>query len=320
VAPLVSIVTPSLNQGAFLEETMVSVLEQDYPNLEYVVVDGASTDGSVDVIRRYADRLAWWASEPDRGQAHALNKGFARAGGEYLTWLCSDDTLLPGAVSRLVTALESSPRAVLAYGDAVYTDARSERKHAARSGPWDPVAMVRHAQVPNQQPATLYTRRGWEEAGPLDEEAWYYLDLQFTIRLAGAGDGMHVSEPLATYRIHPAGKSTGRPARKAEDALRCAERFMTTDLVPGALRPYTREGRASLYRIAGDNFYAALELGRARRAYFKAREPARLAKSMLPRPVVRRLRARRLERAARARGPRAAGLRSRDAGQGRPDR
>jgi hypothetical protein len=161
--------------------------------------------------------------------------------------------------------------------------------------------MVRHAQVPNQQPASLYTRRGWEAAGPLDEDAWYYLDLQFTIRLAGVGEGVHVSEPVATYRIHPAGKSTGQPLRKAEDALRCADRFVASDLVPEALRPHTRAGRASLYRIAGDNFYAALELGRARRAYVRAAavdpgslQPARVAKSLLPRPLVRRLRARRV--------------------------
>jgi GT2 family glycosyltransferase len=294
VAPLVSIVTPSLNQGAFLEEAIVSVLEQDYPSLEYLVIDGGSSDGSVEVIRRYADRFAWWTSEPDRGQAAALNDGFARAQGEYLGWLCSDDTLLPGAVARLVEALESDPGAVLAYGDVVYTDARSDRKHAARSGPWDPVAMVRYAQVPNQQPATLYTRRGWEAAGPLDEDAWYYLDLQLTIRLAGVGHGVHVEQPLATYRIHSGGKSTGQPIRKAEDAVRCAERFMTSNFVPEPLRPHTPAGEASLYRIAGDNYYAALELRPARRAYLKAREPARLAKAVLPRSFVRRLRARRL--------------------------
>jgi glycosyltransferase involved in cell wall biosynthesis len=317
VAPLVSIVTPSLNQGAFLEEAIVSVLEQDYPNLEYLVVDGGSTDGSVELIRRYAERLAWWTSEPDGGQAAALNKGFARARGDYLGWLCSDDTLLPGAVSRLVQALETDGGAVLAYGDAVYTDVRSERKDAARSGPWDPAAMVRHAQVPNQQPATIYTRRGWEAAGPLDEDAWYYLDLQLAIRLAAAGHGVHLNEPLATYRIHPEGKSTGEPVRKADDALRCAERFMTSDLVPEALRPYAREGRASLYRIAGDNYYAALELGPARRAYFKAIEPVRLAKAWLPPLVVRQLRARRVERAARARDPRPGGPRLRDAGRDR---
>jgi glycosyltransferase involved in cell wall biosynthesis len=307
--PLVSIVTPSFNQAAFLEETLASVLEQDYPNLEYLVVDGGSTDGSVEIIRRYADRLAWWASEPDRGQAHALNRAFGRTNGEYVGWLCSDDTLLAGAISRLVAELERDPRLVLAYGDAVYTDERSERKDRALSGAWVPEQMVRTAQVPNQQPATLYTRRGWELAGPLDEDAWYYLDFQFTVRLAGVGGGAHVPGTLATYRIHAGGKSTGQPVRKAQDAIRCADRFMTSDLVPDALRPYAREGRAALYRRAGESFYAALELGAARRCYARsvtlaprlvsARSLLTAGKSWLPRPLVRRLRARRVARLRR---------------------
>ena len=297
--------TPSFNQGRYLEEAMRSVLEQDYEPLEYLVVDGGSTDGSVEAIRRYEDRLAWWTSEPDRGQADALNKGFARARGAYLGWLCSDDTLLPRAISRLVEALAADPDAVLAYGDAVYADEQSQQKDPAPSGEWDAPRMVRDAQVPNQQPATLYTRRGFELAGPLDEEAWYYLDFQLTVRLAGAGRGIHVPEPLATYRIHPEGKSTGQPARKAADAVRCAERFMTSADVPEELRPFARKGRASLYRIAGANYYAALELNRARAAYVRAAalDPRRLplgsaGKSFLPRPLVRRLRAHRVSRLA----------------------
>lgn len=299
--PLVSIITPSLNQAAFLEETIASVLAQDYPNLEYLVVDGGSTDGSAEIVRRHAGRLAWWTSEPDRGQAHALNKAFERTRGSYVGWLCSDDTLLPSAISRLVAELERDPGLVLAYGDAVYTDEHSERKDPAPSGSWEPDQMVRTAQVPNQQPATLYTRWGWERAGPLHEDAWYYLDFEFTVRLARLGNGLHVPETLATYRIHRAGKSTGDPVRKAEDAIRCADRFMTSDQVPEELRRFAREGRASLYRIAGANYYAALELGRARRAYLRAAALApravslrRVGKSFLPRPVVRRLRARRV--------------------------
>jgi glycosyltransferase involved in cell wall biosynthesis len=300
-APLVSIVTPSFNQGAFLEETMLSVLDQDYPSIEYVVVDGGSTDGSAEIVRRYADRLAWWTSEPDRGQADALNKGFAHTRGEYVGWLCSDDTLLPGAISRLVAALEDDKSLVIAYGDAVYTDATSTRKDTALSGEWDPVRMVREAQVRNQQPASLYTRRGWAEAGPLDEDAWYYLDFQFTVRLAGLGGGVRVPEPLATYRIHAGGKSTGDPRRKAYDAVRCAEQFMTSDLVPPELRPFAREGRAALWRIAAENYYAGLDLQQSRRAYLRAARlapravsPAIAAKSFLPKPVVRKLRARRV--------------------------
>src|SRR5919201_5669401 len=122
--PLVSIVTPSYNQAEFLEETIRSVLDQDYEPIEYAVVDGGSTDGSDEIIRRYEDRLAWWTSEPDGGQPQGLNKGFARSTGELMGFLNSDDTLLPGAVSRLLGELERNPRALAAYGDAVYVDER----------------------------------------------------------------------------------------------------------------------------------------------------------------------------------------------------
>ncbi|MDX6478291.1 MAG: hypothetical protein QOG29_878 [Gaiellaceae bacterium] len=293
--PLVSIVTPSFDQGAFLEETIRSVLGQDYEPIEYIVVDGGSTDGSVDIIRRYQDRLAWWISEPDRGQADALNKGFARAQGKYLGWLCSDDTLFPSAVSRLVEALENAPDAALAYGNARYTDGASTLHDEALSGPWDPERMVRTAQVPNQQPATLYARRAYEAAGPLDEDAWYYLDYQLTVRLAGIGRGVHVPEALATYRIHPAGKSTGQPVPKAVDAIRCADEFMTSASVPSELRPYTREGRATFYRRAGDLYAEAGLLWPARRCYARAALLAprvlsrRTIKNALPPRLARRL-------------------------------
>ncbi len=116
--PKVSIITPSFNQGQFLEDSIRSVLEQDYPNLEYIIVDGGSKDQSVEIIKKYQDHLTWWISEKDKGHADALNKGFSHATGEILAWLNSDDIYFPNAVSEAVSILRSHPEVGMVYGDA----------------------------------------------------------------------------------------------------------------------------------------------------------------------------------------------------------
>ena len=300
---LVSIVTPSFNQADFLEEAMRSVLDQDYEPIEYFVVDGGSTDGSAEIVRRYAHRLAWWTSEPDTGQVAALNRGFEHSHGDYMGWLNSDDTLLPGAVSAMVAELECDPGLVLVYGDALYTDTQSRETGCLASRPWEPEAMVRRADNHVVQPSSLWRRAAWEAAGPLNERGYYFFDFEFFLRLSSLGAVKRVDRPLSTYREHARSKTMGSGLRKANDLIRFADEFLSSDRLPEALRPAVRQGRSSAYLLAGDYLYDELALGRARRYLWGglASYPGNLShrnlslalKSLLPASVVRSLRARR---------------------------
>ena len=300
---VVSIVTPSYNQAQFLEETICSVLDQDYGRLEYVVVDDGSTDGSEEIVRRYADRLHWWTRQENAGQVAAINLGFRHTSGEYMGFVNSDDTLLPGAVATMVAELERDPGLVMVYGDAVYTDAQSRQTGYLPSRPWDPGRMVRRADNHVVQPSSIWRRSAWEAAGPLNERGYYFFDFEFYLRLSELGPVKRIQQPLSTYRVHADSKTGGSGVRKADDLIRFADTFLASDSLPEPLRPYVREGRSTAYLLAGDYLYDGLELGRARRYLWSgvasypgnaSRRNLSLAlKSLLPAPVVRRLRDRR---------------------------
>ena len=301
--PVVSIVTPSYNQAAFLEETIRSVLEQDHEPIEYVVVDDGSTDASPDIVRRYEDRLAWSTRQENAGQVAALNRGFARTSGAYMGYLNSDDTLLAGAVSRMVEELERDPELLLVYGDALYTDEGSQQTGYLPSREFDVVEMVRHADNHVVQPSTLWRREAWERFGPLNEDGWYFFDFEFFLRFPPERV-RRIGEPLSTYRIHSEAKSTGAAAaRLARDHVRLAETFFVSDRLPEAARRVAQEGRSSACLLGAEFAYEGLDLRLARRLVLRGlrlypRNASRrwlslAAKTLLPRSMVRPLRARR---------------------------
>jgi glycosyltransferase involved in cell wall biosynthesis len=204
----ITVITPSYNQGEFIERTIRSVLDQEWPDLEYIVVDGGSTDDSVDVIRRYEDRISWWVSEPDDGQTQALNKGLRRATGDLIAYLNSDDYYLPGAFDRAVAVLDRSG-ASWVVGASRFVDEHGEVTEVWRpelpSGPrrswiFDPWG------VP--QPSSFWRRQLFDRLGPFREDMDYVFDTEHALRLVFAGElPAIVDDELAVRVVHPAAKS-----------------------------------------------------------------------------------------------------------------
>ena len=206
-SPLVSIVTPSLNQGRFIEETVKSVLGQDYSPIEYLVVDGGSTDETLAILRRYDGALRW-VSEPDSGQAAAVNKGFRATSGQILGWLNSDDVYEPSAVSTAVAYLLEHPEAAMVYGDASHIDAAGQDL--------GPCAYVEPANLERLvhevdyivQPAAFFRRSAFEAVGPLDESLHWALDYDLWIKIARRFPFAYVPRRLARYRLTGENKTT----------------------------------------------------------------------------------------------------------------
>ena len=221
--PLVSIVTPSFNQATFLEETIQSVLTQDYSNIEYIIIDGGSTDGSVEIIRKYETDLAYWISEPDRGQTDAINKGFAIARGDILAWLNSDDTYLPNAVAQAVAFLQSNPETGMVYGDANLIDENGQviGHFPARQTNYKKL-LQGYVHIPQQ---TAFFRASlWQKVGPLDPTFYFAMDYDLWVRLAKVSKLQYVPKTWANFRLHGSGKSIVADDRCWPEMLRVHQR------------------------------------------------------------------------------------------------
>jgi len=260
--PLVTIVTPSFNQGPFIEQTIESVLSQDYPHVEYLVMDGGSTDETLDVLRRYEGRLVW-VSEPDRGQSDAINKGFRRARGEIIAWLNSDDVYLPGIISESVAYLQAHPEVDLVYGDIQFIDGQGEViEKEVRSKPFSLTMLLTEFSTLHQQTA-FFRRDLLDRIGYLDESLHYFMDIELWVRIALRGQGAYLPGVRAQSRLHDVSKSISQQERFWAERRRVLDQLYTQPDLPGEALRARREAYAHCELYWGENL---LDLGQRSQA------------------------------------------------------
>lgn len=247
--PRISIVTPSYNQGRFIEETIQSVLSQNYPNLEYIIIDGGSTDNSVDIIRKYESQLSYWVSEKDNGQSHAINKGLARATGEIMAYLNSDDVYAPNALRIAAETLRGKGRAIL-IGSSIMTHGPDslEGVQDNRKPTWDEI--IYEART-FPQPSVFWTRSLWDAAGPITENLYYVMDYELWVKMYPHIEHTLLTDEVLSYaRTHAEQKSQDQAVgalgnQRAGVALREARKRGESALM-WALKAWSRQIRLAV--------------------------------------------------------------------------
>lgn len=226
--PRISIVTPSYNQGPFIEETIQSVLLQEYPNFEYIIIDGGSTDHTQEIIKKYESQLTYWISEPDRGQSHAINKGIQKATGDIVFWLNSDDICLPGAFRRVAMTFQADPTVALVTGQTQVINEQGKMIGELRSdfSSWD--ELVTNPRNSVRQISTFFSRRLFDELGYVDESLHIAMDTELMVRFTQFHSPRILNEYLTAYRVHSGAKTQQQLIRGYEETDRVRPKYLST--------------------------------------------------------------------------------------------
>lgn len=246
-----SIITPSFNQADYLEETINSVLEQNYLQVEYMIVDGASSDGSVGIIKKHSEHLTWWVSEIDAGQADAINKGFSRATGEIIAWLNSDDVYLPNALTKVAALFEENPDAGIIYGDVLSIDGEGNPINVQRFAPYVLEDLVVFNII--SQPGVFMRRSILEQAGHLDMNYHFLLDHHLWLRMAQLAPMVYTPQILAKARYHDDAKNIAHAERFGQEAFKILEWMEQQPILVQILRKKKNKILAGAYHL--DAFY-----------------------------------------------------------------
>jgi glycosyltransferase involved in cell wall biosynthesis len=232
--PKISIVTPSHNQGEFIEETIRSVLAQPYPNLEYIIIDGGSVDGTVDIIRKYEDNLAYWVSEGDRGQANAINKGFEKATGKIFGWINSDDFYYPRVFEVIARTFVKHADIAMVHGYEHQADRNGNIIQEVFPVFRDARAVTVYFALPLPQLTCFWTSKAYRAVGGLDENLHYHLDYDFFLRLSYRFRSMYVPVCVGVFRRYPDQKSEPRQRERfIFEQRRIIENFITQEEMSG---------------------------------------------------------------------------------------
>lgn len=214
--PLVSVITPSFNQGKYIEETILSVLNQDYKNIEYIIIDGVSSDNSVDIIKKYGSKLTYWLSEPDKGQADAINKGFLKSTGEFICWVNSDDLIYPDFISSRLKQFQLHPDIDMIYGD-VDQGPDPDNSWLRKGKQTSFLSMLKTINVPIPQQSAIWRRKVMEKTGFLDPKWHVLLDMDYFIRISKNHNILYIPGSLTFFRVHRNSKSINGAIKWAEE-------------------------------------------------------------------------------------------------------
>lgn len=219
----ISVITPSFNQAAYLEKTIQSVLDQNHSNLEYIIIDGGSVDGSVDIIRKYEKNLAYWVSEKDKGQSDAINKGFRKATGDIVGWINSDDYLAPGMLQRIDKEFAKDENIGIVYGDVQFIDENDDYLRLYKVPKISYEGLLR-GSPDIAQPGSFYRADALKKTGLLDETLRYVMDYDLWLRLGKVAKIQYVPGVLAYFRIHTVSKTKSEGFAFPVEILQVKER------------------------------------------------------------------------------------------------